>query len=173
MFQSVNTRNALFAPLAASASLFGTYFLLKNNFDIATVYQASPCLHGLLACVRACPPLCLPQLIPSHHHHHPHHHICFFKPQLMTTAFGWYCLRDVLISLLLALSPNKGVPAFIDEYATGGVRAPEEGELNGVKLAASGACFTFVFVFLFWYFFFGGTDAAGRSMIFVRVPAFH
>ena len=90
----------------------------------------------------------------------------------MTTAFGWYCLRDVLISLLLALSPNKGVPAFIDEYATGGVRAPEEGELNGVKLAASGACFAFVFVFLFWYFF-CGTDAAGRSMIFVRVPAFH
>lgn len=39
IFQSVNTRNALFAPLAASASLFGTYYLLKNNFDIATVYQ--------------------------------------------------------------------------------------------------------------------------------------
>lgn len=59
----------------------------------------------------------------------------------MTTAFGWYCLRDVLISLLLALNPSAtaGVPAFIDEYAMGGMRAPEEGELNGVKLAASGA----------------------------------
>lgn len=64
----------------------------------------------------------------------------------MTTAFGWYCLRDVLISLLLALNPSAtaGVRAFIDEYAMGGMRAPEEGELNGVKLAASGA-FAFAF----------------------------
>lgn len=44
MDQSVNTRNALFAPLAASVSLFGTYFLLKNNFDIATVYQVRACV---------------------------------------------------------------------------------------------------------------------------------
>ena len=39
IFQSVNTRNAVFAPIAASVSLFGTYYLLKNQFDIATVYQ--------------------------------------------------------------------------------------------------------------------------------------
>lgn len=44
MDQSVNTRNALFAPLAASISLFGTYFLLKSNFDIATVYQVRACV---------------------------------------------------------------------------------------------------------------------------------
>lgn len=59
--------------------------------------------------------------------------------QLMTTAFGWYCLRDVIISLLLAISPpEQGVPAYVEEGAMGGMRAPEEGELNGVKLAASG-----------------------------------
>lgn len=55
----------------------------------------------------------------------------------MTTAFGWYCLRDVLVSLLLALN-QPALAAFVDEGSMGVVRAPEEGELNGIKLAASG-----------------------------------
>ncbi|KAM3569120.1 hypothetical protein VYU27_008779, partial [Nannochloropsis oceanica] len=67
IFQAVTTRNAFAAPIAASVSLFGTYYLLKNQFDIATVYQ------------------------------------------LMTTFFGGYCLRDVLISTLLFLGELNNI----------------------------------------------------------------
>lgn len=63
----------------------------------------------------------------------------------MTTAFGWYCLRDVLVSLLLALN-QPSLASFVDEENMGGVRAPDEGELDGVKLAASGNILYMVYV---------------------------
>jgi hypothetical protein len=40
IFQSLDMKNAVAAPFAASVSLFGTYWLLKNfQLDIATIYQ--------------------------------------------------------------------------------------------------------------------------------------
>lgn len=40
IFQKFDTKNAVAAPIAASVSLFGTYYLLKNfQLDIATIYQ--------------------------------------------------------------------------------------------------------------------------------------
>ncbi|EWM21213.1 minor histocompatibility antigen [Nannochloropsis gaditana] len=132
IFQAVTTRNAFAAPIAASISLFGTYYLLKNQFDIATVYQ------------------------------------------LMTTFFGGYCLRDVLISTLLALGlggsiqsfyapPPKPIPARRGPFSSPAppppsppassssfppLRDPDEGELDGLKLAATllsgGVCATYL-----------------------------
>jgi len=94
--------------------------------------------------------------------------------QLMTTFFGGYCLRDVLISTLLALGlggsiqsfyapPPKPIPARRGPFSSPAppppsppassssfppLRDPDEGELDGLKLAATllsgGVCATYL-----------------------------
>lgn len=42
IFQSLDLKNAVAAPFAASVSLFGTYWILKNwQLDIGTIYQVT------------------------------------------------------------------------------------------------------------------------------------
>lgn len=100
IFQSLDLKNAVAAPFAASVSLFGTYYILKNwQLDIGTIYQVTHTLAdkdkggrrvGRRGLINGVMVLC-----------------CVV--QLLTTSFGLFCLRDVLASAVLAIKPDTSI----------------------------------------------------------------